>query len=339
MCVCCRQRRWGVRGLILLGIKRLTQSRVHLCRSVQLSLTDWPHDWLTDWQKSLSDNWQTVGAPAEWLPGYINHSNTDSAPTLYTFWLEFVENWPKEMRTNAWNDWVEKTKTKSKWSSCKGSDVNRHNPDIDPLISAVPSGINFHDGNVTFAWRTFSSDITLRVGADHKSYRWRSLTNPHRVTTSCTIWTEQWIVTIQRHVRTYFKPNDTFDYYYLERCSFRFSPSIIIAQISIIYTTWNLEHDSVITYQHLRLSQEHGHHVNMAHSLFIVCVLSASRSTFSLFNEAPLWLELLSGCAAEILPFNYVWPAQRRTIRNCFQSWMILLFCWSRGKSRKRVAC
>lgn len=76
MCVCCRQRRWGVRGLILLGIKRLTQSGVHLCRSEQLSLTDWPHDWLTDWQKSLSDNWQTVGAPAEWLPGYINHSNT-----------------------------------------------------------------------------------------------------------------------------------------------------------------------------------------------------------------------------------------------------------------------
>lgn len=62
------------------------------------------------------------------------------------------------MRANAGIDWIEKTKDKLKWSSCKGSDTDTHNPDIDPLISAVPSGINFHDGNITFAWRTMDCD-------------------------------------------------------------------------------------------------------------------------------------------------------------------------------------
>lgn len=86
-----RQQRLEVSRLIQVGIKRLTQSWVHLCQSLQTKLTEWLHDWLSDWQKSLSDNWQTVGTLTEWLAGFINHATHWLFISLIT-WLNMSCN-------------------------------------------------------------------------------------------------------------------------------------------------------------------------------------------------------------------------------------------------------
>ena len=117
---------------------------------------------------------------------------------------------------------------------------------------------------------------------------------------SCHHFSNHWTVTTTETHPTIFLAEQHIWLLYLERRPSRFSPSIIIfsywlpgKQISIIYTTYKC---NVKIYQYLRLSQEHGRHVNMVCSLFIVSVLSALHlsqqiNLLFLINEALLRLK------------------------------------------------